>query len=147
MKSRLNIEATEPLIYEAMSEAERKINSFGLDPKLLELIRLRASQINGCGYCINYHTKNAMELGETTQRLFAVSAWWETPFFTEDERAILKLTEEVTNIAHHGVSEQVYEMALKAVGKEKLVQLLFVISTINTWNRLAIATHMVAEQD
>ena len=147
MKSRLNINNVEPLIYEAMSESDTRVDTFDLDPKLKELVRLRASQINGCGYCINYHTKNALKLGETTQRLFAVSAWWETPFFTEEEQAVLKLTEEVTNISNHGVSHEVYNKVLKMLGEKKLIQLIFIIVTINSWNRLAISTHMVAEND
>jgi len=143
----MNINAVEPCIYEAMSESDTRVDAFDLDPKLKELVRLRASQINGCGYCINYHTKNALTLGETAQRLFAVSAWWETPFFTEEEQVILKLTEEVTNISNHGVSDEVYATALKILGEKKLIQLIFVIVTINSWNRLAISTHMVAEND
>jgi AhpD family alkylhydroperoxidase len=147
MKSRMNINNVEPLIYEAMSESDTRIDAFDLDPKLKELVRLRASQINGCGFCINYHTQNALKLGETAQRLFAVSAWWETPFFSEEERAVLKLTEEVTNIFYHGVLDEVYNNVLKILGEKKLIQLIFIIVTINSWNRLAISTHMVAEND
>ena len=147
MKSRMDINSVEPAIYAAMSESDTRIDAFGLSPKLRELVRLRASQINGCGYCINYHTKNALKMGESAQRLFAVSAWWETPFFTEEEQAVLKLTEEVTMISKHGVSDEVYEKALKFLGEKKLVQLIFIIVTINSWNRIAISTHMVAEDD
>ena len=147
MKSRMNINNVEPLIYKAMDESDTRTDAFDLDPRLKELVRLRASQINGCGYCINYHTKNALKLGETPQRLFAVSAWWETPFFSEEERAVLKLTEEVTNISNHGVSDEVYENVLKVLGEKKLIQLIFIIVTINSWNRLAISTHMVAEDN
>lgn len=143
----MNINNVEPLIYQAMDESDTRIDSFDLDPRLKELVRLRASQMNGCGYCINYHTKNALKLGETPQRLFAVSAWWETPFFSEEERAVLKLTEEVTNISNHGVSDEVYENVLKVLGEKKLIQLIFIIVTINSWNRLAISTHMVAEDN
>ena len=147
MKARMNINKNEPRIYEAMAEADNRIDNFELDPKLKELVRLRASQINGCGYCVNYHTQSALKMGETAQRLFAVSAWWETPFFTEEEQAVLKFTEEVTNISNHGVSDDVYDKTLQKLGKQKLAQLLFVIATINSWNRLAISTHMVAEYD
>ena len=147
MKSRMNINNVEPLIYKAMDESDTCADAFDLDPRLKELVRLRASQINGCGYCINYHTKNALKLGETSQRLFAVSAWWETPFFSEEERAVLKLTEEVTNISNHGVSDEAYGNVLKILGEKKLIQLVFIIVTINSWNRLAISTHMVAEKN
>src|SRR5450432_398307 len=100
MKSRMNINQAEPGIYKAMAASDKQINAFELNAKLGELIKIRASQINGCGYCINTHTKDALKLGETAQRLFALSAWWETPFFSEEERAALKLTEEVTNISN-----------------------------------------------
>ena len=147
MKSRMNINNVEPSIYDTMSESDTRVDTFDLDPKLKELVRLRASQINGCGYCINYHTQNALKLGETPQRLFAVSAWWETPFFSEEEQAVFKLTEEVTNISNHGVSDEVYNKVLKLLGEKKLIQLVFTIVTINSWNRLAISTHMVAEKE
>ena len=148
MKARMNPDEKEPRIYEAMAEADGRIEKFGLDPRLVELMRLRASQINGCGYCINYHSKNAMKLGESAQRLFAVSAWWETPFFTEEEQTALKLTEEVTSIASGpGVSDEVYNRVIQLFGEQKFAQLLFVIVTINSWNRIAISVHLVAETD
>ena len=108
MEQRMNINKAEPAIYKAMAVADNKINSFELDPKLREMIKVRVSQINGCGYCINSHTKDALALGETTQRLFALSAWWETPFFTEEEKAVLKLAEEVTHISKEGVTCLLY---------------------------------------
>jgi len=147
MKTRMSINEVEPRIYESMAVSDTLIDSFDLDPILKELVRLRASQLNGCGYCIDYHTKNALKLGESAQRLFAVSAWWETPFFTEEEQAILKFTEEVTNISNSGVSDDVYYKVLEILGEQKVAQLLFMITTINTWNRLAISTHMIAEKD
>lgn len=147
MRSRMSIKHEEPVVYKVLEEADSQIENFNLDPKLVELIRLRASQINGCGYCVNYHSKNATSLGETAQRLFAVSAWWETPFFTEEERAALKLVEEVTSISDHGVSDEVFNNALRIFGKQKLAQLIFVITAINSWNRIAISTHLVAEKD
>src|ERR1700692_4618758 len=112
MKERMNINKAEPGIYLAMAASDKKVESFELDSKLKELIRIRVSQINGCGYCVNTHTKDALKLGETTQRIFALSAWWETPFFTEEERAVLKLAEQVTNISKKGVSDEVYNNVL-----------------------------------
>src|SRR5580765_1750988 len=103
MKQRMNINKAEPGIYKAMDASDKQVDSFALDPKLKELIRIRVSQINGCGYCINMHTKDALKLGEIAQRIFALSAWWETPFFTEEEKAALKLAEQVTNISKKGV--------------------------------------------
>ena len=147
MKERMNIDKAEPGIYKAMAASDKQVDSFELDAKLKELIRVRVSQINGCGYCINMHTKDALKLGETTQRLFAISAWWETPFFTEEEKAVLKLAEEVTHISNGGVADEVYANALNILGEKKLAQAIFVIVTINSWNRIAISMHMVAEAD
>ena len=147
MKSRISINDLEPRIYQAMSASDKQIELFKLDPKLKELIKVRASQINGCGYCINMHAKDARKLGETEQRLYALSAWWETPFFTEEEQVALKLTEEVTLISNHGVSDEVFENALSTFGQQMVAQLIFTIITTNSWNRIAIATHMIAEND
>jgi AhpD family alkylhydroperoxidase len=130
-----------------MAASDKQVESFELDAKLKELIRIRVSQINGCGYCINYHTKDALKIGETTQRIFAISAWWETPFFSEVERAVLKLAEQVTNISDKGVTDEVYNNALDLLGEKKLAQVIFIIVTINSWNRIAILMHMVAETD
>jgi AhpD family alkylhydroperoxidase len=147
MKERMDINKAESGIYQAMAASDKKVESFELDAKLKELIRIRVSQINGCGYCINSHTKDALNIGETTQRLFAVSAWWETPFFTEEERAVLKLAEQVTNISSGGVTDEAYNNALGILGEKKLAQAIFTIVTINSWNRIAISMHMVAEAD
>jgi AhpD family alkylhydroperoxidase len=147
MKERMNINKAEPGIYQAMAASDKQVESFGLDAKLKELIRIRVSQINGCGYCIDYHSKDALKLGETTQRLFAVSAWWETPFFTEEERAVFKLAEQVTHISNGGVTDEVYSNALAVLGEKKLAQVIFTTATINSWNRIAISMHMVAEMD
>jgi AhpD family alkylhydroperoxidase len=145
MKERMSINKAEPGIYPAMAASDKQVESFELDARLKELIRIRVSQINGCGYCINEHTRDALKAGETTQRLFAVSAWWETPFFTEEERAVFKLAEQVTCISKEGVSDEVYSNALKLLGERKLAQVIFTTITINSWNRIAISMHMVAE--
>jgi AhpD family alkylhydroperoxidase len=147
MKERMNIDKAEPGIYRAMAASDKQVNSFVLDAKLKELIRIRVSQINGCGYCINTHTQVALKLGETTQRLFAVSAWWETPFFTEEERVVLQLAEQVTNISMGGVTDELYNTAVNLLGEKKLAEAIFTIVTINSWNRIAISVHMVAEMD
>lgn len=147
MKSRMSIKKEEPRVYKAMMEAENQIDSFRIDPKILNLIRTRASQLNGCGYCINDHTMDARKAGETEQRLYALSAWWETPFFTEEEQVILRLTEEVTHLTRSGVSDELYDKAVQILGKQRLAQIIFAVITINGWNRIAITTHMVAGQD
>jgi AhpD family alkylhydroperoxidase len=143
----MSINKEEPRIYPIMMEANKLLTAFEIDRKTQELVRIRASQINGCGYCINHHTKDALKVGETAQRIFALSAWWETPFFTEEEELILKITEEVTRISEHGVKEELFQEGLRALGEKKMAQLIFIICTINTWNRIAIATRMVAEVD
>jgi len=143
----MNIGHAEPKIYKAMDVADKAIATFSLEPKLIELIKLRASQINGCGYCINTHAKDARKAGEPEQRVYAISAWWETPFFTDAERAALKLTEEITRIGDKGLSEDTYQQALHHFGETGVAQLIFTVVTINSWNRIAISMHMVAEQD
>jgi AhpD family alkylhydroperoxidase len=147
MKERMNISKAEPAIYKAMAASDDAVQDFDLDPRLKELIRIRVSQINGCGYCINYHTKDALKAGETTQRLFALSAWWETPFFTEEEQAVLRLAEQVTLISKEGVTDEVFKKALDLLGEKKLAAVIFTTITINSWNRIAIPVHMVAEKD
>ncbi|GAB4010845.1 carboxymuconolactone decarboxylase family protein [Spirosoma migulaei] len=141
------LKEVEPRVYKAMLEAEKQVASFDLDPKLAQLIKMRVSQLNGCGYCLNMHGKEARQLGETEQRLYTLSAWWETPFFTEVEQAVLRLTEELTQLTNKGVSDQVYDHVVRLLGEQKLAQLILAIITINSWNRIAIATHMVADQD
>jgi AhpD family alkylhydroperoxidase len=145
MEQRMNINEAEPAIYKAMAVADNKIASFELAPIMRELIKIRVSQINGCGYCINSHTKDALKLGETAQRIFALSAWWETPFFTTEERIVLKLAEEVTRISQKGLTNETYTEALNILGEKKLAQVIFATITINSWNRIAISMHMVAE--
>jgi AhpD family alkylhydroperoxidase len=147
MKTRMSIKNVEPAIYKIMEKAEELMDSFDIEPKLKELVKLRTSQINGCGYCVNYHSKEAKKLGETEQRLYSVCTWWEVPFFSETEQAVLKFTEEVTNIFNGGVSDETFNLVVNKLGEQKTAQLIFIISTINTWNRLAISTHMIAEDD
>lgn len=147
MKPRLIIGKAEPRLYSMMLEFNKKLKEFDIDQGLQELIRVRASQLNGCGYCINIHTKDALKNGETAQRLFGLGAWWETDFFTEQEMAVLKLTEEITLISVHGVSEAVYTKALEFLGEKKLAQVIFIIININSWNRIGVSTEMHAKKD
>jgi AhpD family alkylhydroperoxidase len=119
------------------------LSTFDIDPKLLELIKIRVSQINGCGYCLNKHALDARKIGESEQRLYTLAAWWETNFFTEEEEAVLKLAEELTNVSVGGVSDAVYEQAVKYFGMKGVAQLILAVIAINGWNRFAIATHMI----
>lgn len=147
MKQRIDYQQAEPRIYKAMAVADNQISFFNVDKGLMELIRLRASQLNGCGYCVNMHSKDALKAGESQQRVIAISAWWETPFFSEAERAALKLAEEVTQIYNKGLSEDTYQNVRKYFDETQISQMIFAIVVVNSWNRLAIATHMVAERD
>jgi AhpD family alkylhydroperoxidase len=124
--------------YAAMQALESAVRGSGLDLTIFELVKTRASQINGCAFCIDMHTKDARANGETEQRLYALSAWRETPFFTEKERAALALTEAVTLVAETHVPDEVVEEAQQHFDEAELSQLVFAIVTINAWNRLAI---------
>jgi AhpD family alkylhydroperoxidase len=115
----------------------------GLDPKLMELVKLRASQINGCAYCIDMHTKDARALGETEQRLYTVSAWREAPFFTERECAALLWTEQLTRISEHHVPDRGYEEVSRQFTSAELVNLTLAVIAINAWNRFAITFRSV----
>lgn len=143
MKSRLNIQKLEPKAYEAMYGLENYLANSELDKLHLELIKIRASQINGCAFCINMHTKDAMKLGETNQRIFLLNAWRETTLFTEEERVILAMTEEITNISQHGLSEETYQKALTLFSENYIAIIILAITTINAWNRIAISSHMM----
>lgn len=114
----------------------------GLEPELLELVRIRASQLNGCAFCIDMHTKDARAAGETEQRIYALDAWRETPFFTERERAALALTEAVTFVADGRVPDDVYRAAAEVFKEDELAALIWVAIVINTYNRIAISTRM-----
>jgi AhpD family alkylhydroperoxidase len=133
-------------VYRLQAEASRAMNALddavaqvGLEPSLRELVKLRASQINGCAYCVDMHSKDARRGGETEQRVYGLVAWRETPYYTDRERAALALTEAVTLIAD-GVPEDVYAEAERHFDPEQLAGLIWSIVTINAWNRLAIPT-------
>jgi AhpD family alkylhydroperoxidase len=123
-----------------MKGLERYITHSGLDRKLYELIKTRASQINGCAYCINMHTRDAMKLGETAQRLFLLDAWRETDLYTEKERAVLALTESMTLIAGNQVPDEIYREAAAHLTEKELAAVIMAVVTINGWNRIAITT-------
>ena len=137
--TRVKIDKIQPAAYEAMFGLEKYLGTIDLGTSLPELIKTRASQINGCAYCIQMHTKAAQENGETTERLFALSAWRESPLFTEKERAVLALTDEITLISDHGVSDGVYNRVSEHFTEEQIAQIIMAITTINAWNRIAIA--------
>jgi AhpD family alkylhydroperoxidase len=125
--------------YRAMAALEQHVRQSGLEHPLIHLVKLRASYMNGCAYCIDMHSKDARAEGETEQRIYAVPVWRETPFFTPRERAALEWTETVTNIGQRGVPDDVYASARKEFGEEELVELTMAVIAINGWNRLAIS--------
>lgn len=139
MAQRLNYAKAFPEGVHALLNLEKVIAASGLELPLMELVKTRASQLNGCAYCIDMHTKDAREAGETEQRLYALSAWRETPFFTPRERAALAWTEALTNIQQGHASDQVYEEVRPAFTEGELARLTVAIAQINTWNRIAIA--------
>jgi AhpD family alkylhydroperoxidase len=144
MQSRLESQKASPAAYHAMLGLETFVRkSSKLEHSLIGLVKMRASQINGCAYCIDMHSKDARAAGETEQRLYALDAWRETPFFTDRERAALAWTEAVTLVREGHVPDAVYEEARQRFSEEELVNLTMAVVTINGWNRLAIAFRAV----
>jgi AhpD family alkylhydroperoxidase len=143
MQPRIDYAKTAPGVRTAMWGLEAYVHQSGLERPLLELVKLRASLINGCAYCADMHTKVARSLGETEQRLYTVSLWSETPFFSERERAALAWTEAVTRVSVEHVPDEVYEFAREQFSEKELVDLTLVVVAINGWNRLAIAFRTV----
>ncbi len=144
MQPRLDAKSVSPAAYQAMLGLEGFIRKqSAIEPSLMELVKMRASQINGCAFCIDMHSKDAREAGETEQRLYALSAWRETPFFTARERAALAWTEALTLVSQGHVPDAVYEEVKPHFTDEELVNLSMVVITINGWNRLAIAFRMI----
>ena len=143
MQPRIEYAKVAPNAMSAMLGLEQYLRQSGLEPSLLELVKLRASQINGCAYCIDMHTKDARVRGESEQRLYAVAVWRETPFFTERERAALAWTQAVTQVSWQHVPEDVYQLARQYFDEKELVDLTMAIIAINGWNRLAISFRTV----
>jgi AhpD family alkylhydroperoxidase len=129
---------------QAMLKLSHTVEASGLERSLLELVKIRASQINGCAYCMDMHTKDARVLGETEQRIYALNAWRETPFFTPRERAALAWTEAVTRVAETHVPDDVYDEVRPHFTEEELLALTFEVVVINGWNRLAVSSRAVA---
>jgi len=139
MEKRFDYWKASPGAVQAMLGLEQYTRQSGLEPALLELVKMRASQINGCAYCLDMHSKDARAAGESEQRLYVLSAWREAPFYTERERAALAWTEAVTEIAREGVSDALYRHAREHFSEKELADLTLAIVAINGWNRLAIA--------
>ncbi|KQX46804.1 MULTISPECIES: carboxymuconolactone decarboxylase family protein [unclassified Paenibacillus] len=142
MEVRLTYNKVNPEALQTMLKLEGFIKTSGLDAKLYELIKIRASQINGCAYCIDMHTRDLRNMGETQQRINLLTAWREAPFYSDKERALLELTETVTRISENGVPQAVYEKVREHFDEKEYVTLIMAINTINAWNRIAISTGM-----
>jgi AhpD family alkylhydroperoxidase len=144
---RIQYNQVAPDAVKALFHLESYVKSTGLDNTLLELIRLRASQINGCAYCIDVHTREAKKAGESERRLHAVVVWKESPFFTERERAALAWTEAITLLSETYAPDAVYQELLKHFSEKEIVDLTMAIITINSWNRLAVSFRQEPKKD
>jgi AhpD family alkylhydroperoxidase len=140
MKTRIQWTEVDPAAYKAMSAVQAYVNNCSLDKKLVYLVEIRASQINGCAFCLDMHCFHAREIGETEQRLYTVAGWREAPFFSDKERAALALTEAVTLVSSTNVPDDVYNEAARHFSDKEMVELLMLIVTINGWNRMVVST-------
>src|SRR6187402_327235 len=143
MNARIDLMHVTPGVIQAMLGLERQVRQSGLDHGLLDLVRMRASQINGCAYCLDMHSKDARAAGETEQRLYGLDAWRETPYYSERERAALEWTEALTLISETRVPDEVYESVREQFSEDELAHLSLAIVAINGWNRLNIAARTV----
>jgi AhpD family alkylhydroperoxidase len=143
MKARIDLMHVNPGVMQAMFGLERQVRQAGFDQKLLDLVRMRASQINGCAYCLDMHSKDARANGETEQRLYGLDAWRETPYYSARERAALEWTEALTLVSQTHAPDDVYERVREEFSEDELVHLSLAIVAINGWNRLNIAARTV----
>ncbi|HXE56520.1 MAG TPA: carboxymuconolactone decarboxylase family protein [Gemmatimonadales bacterium] len=143
MTPRIEYTRVSPAAIAAVMGVEQYVRGSGLDPKLLHLVKLRASYMNGCAYCVDMHSKDARLLGESEQRIYSVPVWRETPYYTPKERAALAWTEAVTDVGRTGVPDEVYEEVRRHFDEEELVNLTLAVVAINMWNRLAVSFRTV----
>lgn len=140
MAQRKFLQEVDPAAFEVMLGFEKYLAKSTLDKFHAHLIKIRVSQINGCSFCIDKHIQEALKIGEESRRIFALSVWQDTPFFSEQERAILALVEEMTLIADFGVSDEVYQTAIELLGQQYTTEVMMAIVAMNAWNRIGIAT-------
>ncbi|NUW44486.1 carboxymuconolactone decarboxylase family protein [Nonomuraea rhodomycinica] len=145
MTERMNLGALAGEAYRAMAGLDRYVTQSTLPAPLLELVRLRASQINGCVYCVDMHSSDALQAGESHTRLHAVAVWREAPFFDDRERAALAFTEAATRLSTHDVSDEIWAEAARHFDEQELAALVVAVATINAWNRMGVATRMTPE--
>ena len=146
LTKRINIKEVSPDAYKAMMALENYIEKANLNPLYKELIKIRSSQINGCAYCIDMHTRDAKKLGESERRIYALSVWHESPLFSEEERTLLSATDEITNLSIKGLSEETYNNLTKYFDPLAIAEIIMIVITINSWNRIAVSTHMEYEE-
>ncbi len=143
MQTRLNMAKAQPEAYRVMGAVDKYVGTTGIDNLHLQMIKIRASQINGCAWCVNIHTHDARQAGETEQRIYLMSVWKEAgAVFTEEEQLLLGMTEEITLIHTHGLSDDLYNKAIALWSEEKTAQVIMAIVTINAWNRIGVALNM-----
>ncbi|UPQ77998.1 carboxymuconolactone decarboxylase family protein [Flavobacterium azooxidireducens] len=142
METRVNIQQALPNAYKALLGLESYLATTVLTKTQKELIKIRASQLNGCAFCIDMHTKDALKYGETPQRIFLLNAWRETGKFSAEEKALLAITEEVSLIHQHGLTDATYENAKNYFSEEVIAQIIIAVVTINAWNRIAVSTQL-----
>ena len=139
MEKRFHMNEVQPDAFRVMRELSKYVAGTGIPRGQQELIRIRASQINGCAYCINIHAIEARKLGEAEQRIYLLSAWKDAPVYTKEEQLMLEMTEEITLIHRQGLSAAVYQRAIALFGEEKTAQIIMIIVTINAWNRIMVS--------
>ncbi|MEK0313351.1 carboxymuconolactone decarboxylase family protein [Cohnella sp. 56] len=142
MQLRMNYQAANPAAFQALLKLEDAVQKMGLDPVLYELIKIRASQINGCSFCLDMHTTDLRKMGETEQRMTLIPVWREAPQFTARERAALALTEALVRIPEAGVPQAIYDEARRHFDESEFVAVVMAVNAINSWNRIAISTGM-----
>lgn len=147
MEKRVNIAQAQPNAYKAMYVLVDYLRNTKVSSNIRQLVKVRASQINGCAYCLEMHTEESQKVGISVEKLMLLDAWRESRYFTEEERAALALTEEVTLIHQAGVTDSTYHQAVKVFGEEYVAQLIMEVVTINAWNRIAISTRSEFRQD
>jgi AhpD family alkylhydroperoxidase len=140
---RMDINEVTPGAYQSLLELNAFLRQSSLSTKDQDLIKVRASIINGCAFCIQTHIKDALENGETTKRIFALNAWEESPYYTEKEKLVLGMTDEITNISKEGLTDRTYQTALEVLGKEYVASVILAVACINAWNRIGRASLLI----
>jgi AhpD family alkylhydroperoxidase len=146
MQTRFLMGKVQPDAYRAMGALDKYVNASSINPLHREMIKIRASQMNGCAYCVNHHTRDARKLGETEQRIYLMSVWREAgSLFSDEEQILLEMTEEITLIHQHGLHDTLYEKAIQILGELKTAEVIMIINVINAWNRIGVSLNMHPE--